>query len=154
MGNRVESAHVIAKNRKAFHEYEILERFEAGMVLLGTEVKSLRDHRVNLKEAYAKVSGGEIWLEGCNISPYSHGNITNHEPLRPRKLLLHKREISKLIGEVTRGGLTIVPLQIYLKKGKIKIEIALARGKKLYDKRETAKRKTIEREVAAELKRR
>ena len=150
----MESRHVIATNRKAFHDYEILERYEAGIVLTGTEVKSLRAHRVNLKESFARVSGGEVWLEGCNISPYSHGNRTNHEPLRARKLLLNKREIEKLTGEVVKGGLTLVPIQIYLKKGKIKVEIALARGKKLYDKREKEKRRTIEREIQVELKRR
>lgn len=145
---------LVAKNRKAFHDYEILETFEAGIVLQGTEVKSVREHRVNLKDSYARVSGGEVWLEGLHISPYSHGNIQNHEPERPRKLLLHRREINKLMGEVTRGGLTIVPLKIYLRRGKIKVEIGLARGKKQYDKREKARRKTIEREIETELKRR
>ncbi|HLV00101.1 MAG TPA: SsrA-binding protein SmpB, partial [Acidobacteriota bacterium] len=123
---------LVAKNRKAFHDYEILERFEAGMVLLGTEVKALREHRVNLKDSFARVSNGEVWLENCHISPYSHGNIQNHDPLRPRKLLLHKREIDKLAGETVKSGLTIVPLSIYFKNGKAKVEIALARGKKLH----------------------
>lgn len=145
---------LVAKNRKAFHDYEILERFEAGMVLLGTEVKALREHRVNLKDSFARVSNGEVWLENCHISPYSHGNIQNHDPLRPRKLLLHKREIDKLAGETVKSGLTIVPLSIYFKNGKAKVEIALARGKKLHDKRETARRKAIDREIESELKRR
>ena len=148
------SIHLIASNKKAFHDYEVLDRFEAGIVLQGTEVKSLRDHRVNFKDSYARVVGGEVWLEGCHISPYAHGNIHNHDPERRRKLLLNRREINRLFGEVTKGGLTIVPLKIYFKSGKVKVEIGLARGKRLYDKRETARRKTIEREVEAELRRR
>lgn len=145
---------VVAQNRKAFHEYEILERFEAGIVLVGTEVKSVRQHEVNLKDSFARAFQGEIWLENCHISPYSHGNIQNHEPRRSRKLLLNKREISKLLGEITRKGLTIVPLQMYLKNGKVKVEIALVRGKRLHDKRETARRRVIQREIETELKRR
>lgn len=145
---------LVAKNRKAFHDYEILDRFEAGMVLLGTEVKALREHRVNLKDSFARVSNGEVWLENCHISPYSHGNMQNHDPLRPRKLLLHKREIDKLAGDTVKSGLTIVPLSIYFKGGKAKVEIGLARGKKLHDKRETARRKAIDREIESELKRR
>ncbi|MFZ0430828.1 MAG: SsrA-binding protein SmpB [Acidobacteriota bacterium] len=148
------SIHLIASNKKAFHDYEVMDRFEAGIVLQGTEVKSLRDHRVNFKDSYARVVGGEVWLEGCHISPYAHGNIHNHDPERRRKLLLNRREINRLFGEVTKGGLTIVPLKIYFKSGKVKVEIGLARGKRLYDKRETARRKTIEREVEAELRRR
>lgn len=143
---------VVAKNKKAFHDYEILERFEAGIVLLGTEVKSIRDHRINLKDSFARVSDGEVWLEGCHISPYSHGNIQNHEPERPRKLLLHRREIDKLQAATQKGGVTVVPLKVYFSAGKVKIEIGLARGKRLYDKRETARRKTIEREIEAEIK--
>lgn len=127
---------------------------EAGIVLQGTEVKAIRDHRVNLKESYIKIQGGEVWLEGCHISPYSHGNITNHEPTRIRKLLLTRREINKLAGAVTRSGLTIVPLSMYFKRGKVKLEIALAQGKRTVDKRERARRKTIDREIEAELKRR
>lgn len=145
---------VAARNKKAFHDFEILERFEAGMVLLGTEVKAIREHRVNLKDSYAKVIEGEVWLENCHISAYSHGNIQNHEPVRPRKLLLTRREIDKLTGETVKGGLTIVPLQLYFRRGKVKVEIALARGKKLHDKRESARRKVVDREVEVELKRR
>lgn len=145
---------VVANNKKAFHDYEILERFEAGLVLQGTEVKSLRERRVNLKDSYARVVNGEIWLEGCHISPYPYGNIHNHEPERPRKLLLHRREIARLIGSMTRGGLTVVPLRVYFRRGKAKVELGLARGRKTYDKREVARRRTIEREVEAELKRR
>jgi len=141
-------------NRKAFHNYHILERFEAGIVLLGTEVKAVRAHQVNFKDSFAKIIDGEVWLEGCSISPYSHGNIQNHEPLRSRKLLLSRREINKLIGETNKSGLTIVPLKMYLRSGKIKVEIALAKGKRLYDKREKARRKTVEREIESEMKRR
>jgi len=144
--------HLLAKNKKAFHDYEILERFEAGIALLGTEVKSARAHMVNLKESYAKVNDNEIWLVDCHISPYSFGNIQNHEPLRPRKLLLHRKEIEKLAEEATRGGLTLVPLSMYLKAGKIKVELALAKGRKLYDKREKARRKTIDRDIEMAIK--
>lgn len=145
---------VVARNRKAFHEYEILERYEAGIVLMGTEVKSIREGRINLKDSYAHIVEGEVWLENCHISPYSHGHIENHEPTRSRKLLLNRREINKLMGETIKTGQTIVPLQVYFKNGRVKIEIALARGKKLYDKRETARRKTIEREIESALKQR
>jgi SsrA-binding protein len=152
MAKEKESRQVLAKNRKAFHEYEILERFEAGIVLEGTEVKSAREHSVNLKESYARLDKNEIWLVDCHISPYSCGNIQNHEPLRPRKLLLHKKEIEKLADEITRGGLTVVPLSMYLKAGKIKVEIGLAKGRKLYDKREKARRKTIDRDIEIAMK--
>ncbi|MGH9340467.1 MAG: SsrA-binding protein SmpB [Acidobacteriota bacterium] len=148
------SEQLLVKNKKAFHEYEILDAYESGIVLQGTEVKAIREGRVNLKDSYARVQNGEIWLENCHISPYSHGNIENHDPLRSRKLLLHRRQINKLIGSTVQKGLTIVPLRFYLKDGKVKVEIALARGKQLYDKRETARRKTVEREVQTELKRR
>jgi SsrA-binding protein len=150
----VGSDKIIVKNRKAFHDYHILERFEAGIVLLGTEVKSIRDNQVNFKDSFARIAAGEVWLEGCNISPYSHGNIQNHEPLRPRKLLLSRREINKLIGETTKGGLTIIPLQMYFRNGRVKVQIALAKGKRMYDKREKARRKAVEREIEAEMKRR
>ena len=150
----MENGHLVAKNRKAFFDYEIIERYEAGIVLLGTEVKSVRAHKVNLKESFARIIEGEVWLDGCHISPYSHGNISNHEPIRLRKLLLKRREISRLSEEVTKGGLTIVPLSMYLKKGIVKLEIALVRGKKLFDKREKAKKKTIDREIEIEMKRR
>ena len=145
---------LIVKNRKAFHDYKILDRIEAGIVLQGTEVKAIREHRVNLKESYVKILDGEAWLEGCHISPYSHGNITNHEPTRIRKLLLNRREINKLAGAVTRSGLTVVPLSMYLRQGKVKVEIALAQGKRTVDKREKARRRTIDREVETALKRR
>lgn len=144
----------VASNRKAFHEYEILERLEAGIVLVGTEVKSLRDHQVHFKDSFARVIDGEVWLEGCHISPYSHGNLRNHEPERRRKLLLKRREIDRLQSAIQKGGLTLVPLSIYFKAGRAKIELGLARGKRLHDKRETARRKTIQREIEAEMKRR
>ena len=150
----VADQNTIITNRKAFHDYHILDRFEAGIVLLGTEVKSIREHQVNFKDSFARITAGEVWLEGCSISPYSHGNIQNHETLRSRKLLLSRREISKLIGETTKSGLTIIPLKMYFRNGKVKVEIALAKGKRLYDKREKSRRKTIEREIEAEMKRR
>ncbi len=146
--------HLVAKNKKAYFDYEILEEFEAGMVLTGTEVKSLRDHRVNLKESYARIKDGEVWLENCHISPYTHGNLSNHEPTRRRKLLLQRREINRLVGKTSQKGLTLVPLVLYFKNGRAKLKVGLARGKKTHDKRETERRKVVEREVEAELKRR
>ncbi|NUO84408.1 SsrA-binding protein SmpB, partial [candidate division KSB1 bacterium] len=123
----------IAQNKKARHDYEILETYEAGLVLHGTEVKSLREGRANLKDSYAAVHNDEVWLYGVHISPYSHGNINNHAPERDRKLLLHRKEIRKLIGKTKETGLTLVPLQLYFNKGKVKVQLALARGKKEYD---------------------
>jgi SsrA-binding protein len=146
--------HVAAKNRKAFYDYEILDRYEAGIMLTGSEVKSVRDHQVSLKDSFARISDGEVWLENCHISPYTHANLQNHEPRRVRKLLLNRREINKLVGETMKGGVTLVPLQVYFKRGRVKVEIALARGKKAYDKRETARRKVVDREIESELKRR
>src|SRR5262247_4925000 len=124
----------IATNRRARHNYEILETQEAGLVLRGTEVKSLRAGQVNFKDAYATVRNGEIWLVGCHINPYSHGTDANHDPERDRKLLLHSREISRLTGKVAERGLTLVPLRLYFKDGRAKLEIGLARGRKLHDK--------------------
>jgi SsrA-binding protein len=144
----------VIKNKKAFHDYVILERFEAGIVLQGTEVKSIREGRVILKDSYAIIAGGELWLENCHISPYTHGNRMNHDPMRRRKLLLNRREINKLTGEITKTGRTIVPLKMYFVRGKVKIEIAVAKGKQLFDKRDHARRKTVEREIEIELKRR
>jgi SsrA-binding protein len=137
----------IAQNRQAFHNYEILEKFEAGIVLTGTEIKSARDGRVNLKDSYGLVKAGEVWLLNCHISPYSHGNYANHEPLRTRKLLLRRPEINKLIGRTTERGLTLVPLRMYLKDGRLKCELALAKGRKVHDKREVSKQKTIDKET-------
>jgi SsrA-binding protein len=143
---------LVTKNRKAFHDYEIIERHEAGMVLVGTEVKSLRDGRCNLKDSYARVDGGELILHGTHISPYEPGNRNNHEPERPRKLLMHKREIYKLAAEVGRKGMTLVPLSVYFKSGRAKVEIGLAKGKAEYDKRDTLKQREESRDVAQALK--
>jgi len=137
----------IAANRQAFHNYELLEKFEAGLVLTGTEIKSAREGRVNLRDAYGLVKSGEVWLLNCHISPYSHGNYANHDPLRTRKLLLKRSEISRLIGRTTERGLTLVPLRMYLKDGLLKCEVALAKGRKVHDKREVSRRKTIEKET-------
>ncbi len=141
-------------NRQAFHQYHIFEVFEAGMVLRGTEVKSIRAGRVNLKDGYGMVKAGEVWLLNCHISPYEQGNRMNHEPLRSRKLLLHRQETRKLIGKTRERGMTLVPLRIYFRKGRAKCEIALAKGKKLYDKREKERRKTVERETRQAMKQR
>jgi SsrA-binding protein len=137
----------LASNRRARHDYEILDRFEAGIVLHGTEVKSVRAGKVQLREAYVTVRAGEAWLVGAHISPYSHGNRSNHDPDRDRKLLLHRREIDKIFGRTTIQGLTCVPLNVHLKGNKIKVEIALARGKKLHDKREAARERIQRREA-------
>ncbi len=139
---------LIASNKKAFHDYFVLDKFEAGIALTGTEVKSLRDGRVNFKDSYVEVKSGEAFLQGTHISPYSHGNRENHEPERTRKLLLHKREIEKLMGQIVEKGLTVVPLRLYFKGGLVKAEIAVVRGKKLFDKRETEKRREADRELA------
>jgi SsrA-binding protein len=144
---------VVATNRKAFHDYSIEERLEAGIVLKGTEVKSLRDGKVNLRDSYASVEHGEAILHNCHISPYSHGNLMNHDPLRPRKLLLHRKEINKLLGKTQQKGLTLVPLRIYFsKRGQAKVEIALAKGKKQYDRREAIKSREAGREVERAMK--
>ena len=145
---------VFAANRAAFHEYHISDRFEAGVALTGTEVKSVMGGRVQLKDSYVAVREGEAWLFNAHISPYSHGNRENHDPVRTRKLLLHKREIDRLDETSVKQGMTLVPTRLYLKNGRIKIEIGVARGKKLYDKRETEMRRTVERETRAQLKER
>jgi SsrA-binding protein len=144
----------ISVNRQAFHNYDIIEKFEAGLVLTGTEIKSARDGKVNLKDAYGIVKAGEVWLLNCHISPYSHGNYANHEPLRTRKLLLNKSEINRLIGRTTEKGLTPVPLRLYLKNGRLKCELALAKGRKVHDKREVSRQKTIDKETRQVLKER
>src|SRR6267154_2546247 len=143
---------VLASNRSAFHEYHILDKYEAGIALTGTEVKSVMGGRIQLKESYVAVRDGEAWLFNAHISPYSHGNRENHEPLRTRKLLLHRREIVKLEEAAARQGMTLVPTKVYFRNGRIKVEVGVARGKKLYDKRETELRRTVERETRAELK--
>ena len=137
----------ITVNRQAFHNYDIIEKFEVGIALTGTEIKSAREGKVNLKDSYGLVKAGEVWLLNCHISPYSHGNYSNHDPLRTRKLLLKRSEINRLIGRTTERGLTLVPLRMYLKEGRLKCELALAKGRKIYDKREVARQKTIDRET-------
>lgn len=144
----------VTTNREAYHHYEIMETYECGVVLAGTEVKSIREGRVNLKDAYAAIRDGEVWLFNAHISPYTHGNRQNHEPRRTRKLLMHKYEIERLSGKTVEKGLTLVPTKMYFKDGRVKVEIGLGRGKKLYDKRETEMRKTIDRETRAALKER
>jgi SsrA-binding protein len=148
-----ESVRPVATNRKAFHEYEILEKLEAGLMLKGTEVKSLREGRANLKDSYVAFREGEAYLVNAHISPYTHGNIANHDPERPRKLLLHRHQIEKLAGTVSQKGLTVIPLKLYFREGRAKVEIAVVRGKKLFDKRETEKQREAERETAAAIKR-
>jgi SsrA-binding protein len=141
---------VIATNRKAYHDYEVLETYEAGLVLRGTEVKSLRESQVNFKDCYAAVDNGEAWLIGCYITPYHHGTDANHDPERRRKLLLHKREIGRLLGKVAERGLTMIPLRLYFKGGRAKCELGLARGKKLHDKRASLREREAKREMAKE----
>lgn len=143
---------IVATNKKAFHNYELTETYEAGIALHGSEVKSVRQGKISLKESYAKIKNGELFLINCHISPYSSSSFFNHEPLRTRKLLMHKREIIRLQSKTQEKGFTIVPTKIYFKKGKIKIELALAHGKRLFDKRAESRRKTIEREIRSALK--
>ena len=138
---------IIAQHRKAYHDYFIEETFQAGISLVGTEVKSLREGRCNLKESYVRIERGEAFIEGMHISPYSHGNIFNLEPVRRRRLLLHKREIAQLHNAITREGYTIVPLRIYFSRSYVKLDIAIAQGKKNYDKRDAIAKKTQERDV-------
>src|SRR5215203_2761946 len=151
---REEAQKNIAENRKAFHDYHIVETFEAGVVLVGTEVKSIREGNVNLRDSFARVESGEVWLYNVHINPYSHRGYADHEPKRKRKLLLHRAEIRKLIGKTVERGLTLVPTSMYFKHGKVKVAIALARGKQLHDKRETIKRRETERETRAMVKER
>jgi SsrA-binding protein len=142
----------IAENRKAYHDYHLLETFEAGVALLGTEVKAIREGRANLRDSFARVDNGEVYLYNVNISPYSHRGYVDHEPLRPRKLLLHRNEIRKLIGKTVEKGMTLVPVRMYFKHGRVKVAISLAKGKKEYDKRETIKRRESDRETRAAMK--
>lgn len=143
----------ICQNRRARHEYFIEETYEAGIVLVGTEVKSLREGRANLQDAYAKVERGEAWLLGCHINPFEHGNRFNHDPVRVRKLLLHKREVAELAARSLEKGLALVPLRLYWVKGRAKLELGVARGKKMYDKREHIKERDVKRELARVLRR-
>lgn len=145
---------IITTNKKAYHDYHIFETFNAGIVLQGTEIKSLRAGRVNLKDSFAKIEGGEAWLYKAHISPYDMGNIYNHEPERKRKLLLNRQEIRKLIAKTQELGYTIIPLKLYFSGGWAKVEIGLAKGKKLYDKRETMAKKTTQREIERAIKNR
>jgi SsrA-binding protein len=144
---------VLATNRKAFFGYEVFEREEAGIALRGTEVKSIRDGGLSFSDSWVEFRGGELFLVGCRIAPYSHGNLMNHPPERERKLLLHRRQIERLGGKAVEKGLTIVPLRAYLKNGRVKLEIGLARGKRARDKRETIKRKELDRETQRALRR-
>jgi len=145
--SETEQVQILARNRQATHNYFIQERLEAGIALLGTEVRSLRQGRANLKDSYALVRRGEVWLLNCHISPYSHGNLNNHDPLRDRKLLLHREEIRRLERQVRQSGLTLVPLQLYLHRGRVKVELGVGKGKKLYDKRESIKKRDLDREA-------
>ncbi len=149
---REKAQKLLADNRKATHDFELIETYEAGMVLLGTEVKAIREGRINLRDSYARVEGGEVWAFNVHISPYSHRGYAEHPPLRKRKLLLHRAEIRKLIGRTVEKGLTLVPVRMYLKDGKVKMAVSLARGKKMHDKRETIKRREIDRETRAAVK--
>jgi len=145
---------LVAQNRKARHDYAILDTYEAGVVLTGTEVKSLRAGRASLADAFASIKDGEVWLQGVHIPEYTHGTWTNHAPRRERKLLLHRDEINRLIGKTRESGLTLVPLQLYFRDGKVKIELALARGKRSYDKRQDLARRDAKREMSRALGRR
>jgi SsrA-binding protein len=146
---------IVASNKKAYFNYEIIESMEAGIALLGSEVKSVREGRVSLKDCYAEVKNGEVFILHMNISPYEQANIFNHEPLREKKLLLHRQEIKRLIGKIREKGYTLIPTKVILNdRGKVKVEIALAKGKRTYEKRRAIKERDLEREVRAELKRR
>ena len=144
----------IAENRKAYHDFHLFETFEAGVVLLGTEVKAIREGRANLRDSFARVENGEGFIYNLNISPYSHRGYAEHEPLRRRKLLLHRHEIRKLVGKTVEKGMTLVPVRMYFEKGRVKVAVSLAKGKKEYDKRETIKRRDADRETRAAIKER
>lgn len=143
---------IVAQNRKAFHDYAVEETYEAGIALTGTEVKSLREGKANLKDSYVLIKDSEAFLLNCHISPYSHGNILNHDPVRTRKLLLHKKEISRLQGKAVQKGYSLIPLKIYFKESRAKVEIGLARGKKMYEKRESIKKREADREIERAMK--
>ena len=146
---REKAQKIVAENRKALFDYHIVDTLEAGLVLLGTEVKAIREGRVNLRDSYGKIENGEVWLFNVNISPYSHRGYADHEPLRRRKLLLHRDEIRKLVGKVAERGFTLVPLRLYFKNGRVKVALSLARGKNAPDKRETIRRRETDRETRA-----
>ena len=143
---------VIAENRKAFHDYHVLDKWEAGLALLGTEVKAIREGRVNLRDSFARIDNGEVWLMNVHISPYSHSGYAGHDERRQRKLLMHRDEIRKLTGQVAQKGLTLVPLELYFKKGRVKVLLALVKGKQAHDKRETLRRREVDRETRAAVK--
>lgn len=147
-----DSEKLITDNRKARHDYLLFDTFEAGIALLGTEVKAIREGRVNLRDSYGRVEQGEVFLYNVHISPYSHRGYADHEPVRRRKLLLHKREIRKLIGKVVERGMTLVPVRMYFKRGRVKVTVSLAKGKRVHDKRETLRRREVDREARAAIK--
>lgn len=150
----MEKSKTITVNRKAYHDYHIMDTMEAGIVLKGTEIKSIRDNRVNIRDAYARADKGEMWLHNCHISKYQAGGHYDHDPDRPRKLLLHKYQINNLVAETVRKGLTIVPLKLYIKDGKAKVELGLAKGKRMFDKRDTIAKRETDRIIERSLKRR
>jgi len=150
--DREKAQRIIADNRKAYHDYHVLETWEAGLVLLGTEIKAIREGRVNLRDSFARIENAEVWLMNVHISPYSHTGYAHHEERRQRKLLLHRHEIRKLTGRVTEKGLTLVPLQMYFKDGRVKVSLALVKGKQAHDKRETIRRREVDRETRAAVK--
>jgi SsrA-binding protein len=150
--DREKAQRIIADNRKALHDYHVLETWEAGVALLGTEVKAIREGRVNLRDSYARLDRGEVWLLNVHISPYSHTGYSGHQERRERKLLLHRHELNKLSGHIREKGLTLVPLQMYFKKGRVKVALALVKGKQAHDKRETIRRREIDRETRAVVK--
>jgi SsrA-binding protein len=152
MAKDKDAEELIADNRKARHDYHLLESFEAGLALTGTEVKAMREGRANLRDSYCRIERGEAFLLGAHVGQYSHGGSASHDPLRPRKLLLHQEELRKLLGKTSEKGLTIVPVRMYFKNGRAKLAIALAKGKKSYDKRETIKRREADRETRAAMK--
>lgn len=149
-----ENSRTVAQNKKAYHDYFVLEEYEAGIELFGTEVKSIRHGRVNLKDAWCSIDNGEIFVNGMHISPYEQGNIFNRDPLRKKKLLMHKKEIHKLYGTIKQQGLTLIPLSVYFNKGKAKIKVGLCKGKKIYDKRDVAAKKEANRSIDREIKER
>ena len=151
---REKAQRVVADNRKAFHDYHVLETWEAGLVLLGTEIKAIREGRVNLRDSFARVDNGEVWLANVHISPYSHTGYAHHEERRQRKLLMHKHEINKLTGLVRERGLTLVPLQLYFKNGRLKTQLALVKGKQAHDKRDAIRKREVDRETRAAVKER
>jgi SsrA-binding protein len=150
--DREKAQRLIADNRKAFHDYHVLDTWEAGVALLGTEVKAIREGSVNLRDSYARLENGEVWLMNLHISPYSHTGYAHHDERRQRKLLLHRHEIEKLSGRVVEKGLTLVPLRMYLNKGRVKVALALVKGKQAHDKRETIRRREVDRETRAAVK--